>query len=261
MTPTQKPKQKSRKNKRRFSSNDLNAKRQPFSEHLRELRARTLSYFGFLLFGTLAGYLIHDQIFTLLVKPLNQPVFYTSPAGGFDFVVKISLFFGFVISTPVFVYHLLRFVEPAFPLKRPKLLGLSLLVSCALLIIGMCFAYFVSLPAALYFLNSFGTGEIQALISTNEYFTFVTRYLLGFGLLCQLPLIMWLVNSVQRIPTKALMKYQRWVLIVSFVVAAVLTPTPDVFNQLLMAVPLIALYQLSLILLWVVNRKTSLLTH
>jgi len=231
--------------------------RQLFSEHLRELRSRLLSSVFFLVIGTLLGYTVHTHILELLIKPLNQPVFYSSPAGGFDFVLKLSFLFGFTVSIPVGAYHTLKFVEPILPEQSPRKVLLVLLGSCALLVAGVCFAYFVSLPAALYFLGSFTSEGVQALISADEYFSFVTRYLMGFGLLFQLPLILLVINSVEMIPTTKLMQYQKWVLLLSFIIAALLTPTPDILKQLLMAVPLIVLYQITIVLLWLVNRRSS----
>jgi sec-independent protein translocase protein TatC len=213
-----------------------------------------LWYIGFLIIGSVIGYFLHSRILELLIKPLNQPIFYTSPAGGFDFTLKLSLFFGFLFALPVLVYQTIRFIEPALPKKFPHLLLTVLSASGLLLIIGMSFAYFVSLPAALYFLSKFTTEEVRSLISTNEYFSFITRYLLGFGLLFQLPLIMFAINTVQPIPIKTLMNQQRWVILGSFIIAGLLTPTPDLFNQFLMAGPLILLYQITVVMLWLVNR-------
>ncbi|MEO8391992.1 MAG: twin-arginine translocase subunit TatC [Chloroflexota bacterium] len=231
------------------------AKRQAFSEHLQELRSRILVSVVALVIGTISGYLLHQTILDFLIRPLHQPVFYSSPSGGFDFILKISLFFGFLVALPVFTYQLLRFIAPALPYQSPKRLMMLLVASCVLLVTGMCFAYLVSLPAALFFLNTFATGQIKALITTDEYLSFVTRYLLGFGLLFQLPLIMLTINSVQRIPARKLMGFQRWVIVLSFLVAAILTPTPDVFNQALMAVPQILLYEFTVAVLLLVNRK------
>lgn len=237
------------------------AKRQAFSAHVQELRSRTLISIAALVIGTICGYLLHPTILDLLIRPLHQPVFYSSPSGGFDFVLKISLFFGFLVALPIFVFQLLRFVAPALPQQSPRWLLTLLVSSCVLLVTGMSMAYFVSLPAALYFLDKFATGQIQALITTDEYFSFVTRYLLGFGLLFQLPLIMLTLNAIQRIPTRKLMGFQRWVIVLSFLVAAILTPTPDVFNQLLMAVPLILLYEFSVVVLLLVNRNRRAIPH
>ncbi len=233
------------------------SKPQLFSEHLQELRSRALGAVFIFILGSIVGYLLHEQILALLIRPLNQPIFYTSPAGSFNFVLNISFFFGFLVSLPVFVYHIIRFVEPALPKQFPKLFFTIIIFSSALLLIGMSFAYFISLPAALYFLNKFATDEIRALISTTEYFSFVTRYLMGFGLVFQLPLIMLLINSVHKIPIHTLLAFERWVIVISFVIAAILTPTPDILNQLVMALPLIILYQLTIFLLWIVNLDRS----
>jgi len=210
-----------------------------------------------LIIGSIIGYLLRDQVLSILIRPLNQTIFYTSPAGGFDFVLKISLFFGFVFSLPLFTYHTIRFIEPALPKKVPGLMFTVLLASVILLVIGMSFAYFVSLPAALYFLNKFTSDEVKALISTTEYFTFVTRYLIGFGLVFQLPLILLAVNAIKKISIKSLLSFERWVIVASAIVAAILTPTPDILNQLVMAVPLVLLYQVSILLIWIVNMKNK----
>jgi len=230
-------------------------KLQPFSEHLSELRSRLLSSAVLFIFGTIVGYLLHERILAVLVAPLGQPVFYSSPAGGFDFLIKLSFLFGLAVSIPVLVFHTLRFIEPALPPQPPRKMLLVLVSSCLLLIAGVLFAYFISLPAALYFLGSFTSEGVQALISASDYFAFVTRYLLGFGLLFQLPLVLLVINSVQRIPIGRLLGFEKWVVLLSFIVAAVLTPTPDIFNQLLMALPLIVLYQLTVVLVWLVNSR------
>lgn len=230
-------------------------KLQPFSEHLSELRSRLLSSLMFFLVGTVVGYVLHERILRFLIAPLDQPVFYSSPAGGFDFILKLSFLSGATAAIPVLVFHTLRFVEPALPRQSPRKMLLVLLGSCALLIAGGLFAYFVSLPAALYFLSSFSSDGVQALISASDYFAFVTRYLLGFGLLFQLPLVLLLVNSIERIPVRQLLKIEKWVVLLSFIIAALLTPTPDILNQLLMALPIIVLYQLTVGLIWLINAR------
>lgn len=230
-------------------------KLQPFSEHLSELRSRLLSALVFFLVGTVVGYVLHERILRFLIAPLDQPVFYSSPAGGLDFILKLSFLSGAAVAIPVLVFHTLRFVEPALPHQSPRKMLLVLVSSCALLVTGGLFAYFISLPAALYFLSSFSTGGVQALISASDYFAFVTRYLLGFGLLFQLPLVLLVVNSIKRIPVRRLLGFEKWVVLLSFIIAALLTPTPDILNQLLMALPLIVLYQLTVGLVWLVNAR------
>lgn len=231
--------------------------RKTFSTHLSEFRFRLLIVIAFLLTGTVIGYFLHESILFFLLKPINQPLYYSSPAGGLDFTLKISFFFGCLVSIPVLVYQLLRFIQPAFPHKLQCLMPRILLISCLLVLCGMSFAYFVSLPASLYFLNKFSTSQIQSLISTTEYFSFITRYIFGFGLLFQLPLALIVVNSVKKISPSVLMRYQRWVILSSFIAAAILTPTPDLFNQLIMAVPLILLYEISVLVILFLNQKKA----
>jgi sec-independent protein translocase protein TatC len=231
--------------------------RQPFVAHLSEIRSRVLWSVAALLVGTLIGYLLHDQLLLVLLKPLGQTLYFSSPTGAFDLILQISIYFGALLALPVFVYHVIKFVEPALPSNMRQNIWLLLLFSSVLLALGVSFAYFVSLPAALNFLERFETSDIQSLITTNEYFSFVTRYTLGFGILFQLPLVLLLINSVKKLSVMKLMTLQRWVIMVSFILAAILTPTTDIFNQMLFAVPLIVLYQLSIIMVWAVNKLKS----
>lgn len=228
--------------------------KQTFNQHLLELRSRILVSLLSLSIGSTVGYYFRNQILTLLVKPLNQPIFYVSPAGGFTFVFRISLFFGLLVSLPVFIYETLLFIEPALPKIAPKFVIKILLVSLVLLLLGIGFAYFISLPIALYFLNSFANSQIKALISTTEYFTFVTRYLLGLGIIFQLPLLIYCINIFHKITVKQLLRYQKYVLVISVVIAAILTPTPDVINQVIMALPLFFLYEATIMVIWFTNK-------
>lgn len=231
-------------------------------EHVEELKSRIYVFLLCFLFGSLLGYIIREQILYFLVKPLNQTLFFTSPAGGFNFNIEISLFFGFIISIPVLLYEILKFIEPTLPRKIVKQFVTIMFGSIFLSVLGIIFAYYVCLPSALYFLNKFTSPEVQSLISAGEYFSFVTRYLVGFGLLFQLPLVILLINSIKRLEIKTLLGYERWVILLSYLAASIITPTPDVFNQSLMAVPIILLYQLSILLVWIINKRNwnSLMT-
>lgn len=228
-----------------------------FLDHFTELRLRFSLSVAVLIIGSIIGYFLQNHILWFLLKPLHQPLFYTSPSGGFNFTLMISLFFGFVVFLPFFVFQLIRFIEPAFPEKMKVSLVALLLSSCLLMVLGMAFAYFVSLPAALNFLAKFGSSEVKSLISTSEYFSFVTRYLLGFGVLFQLPLIMIFINKIKPLKFSNLIQFQKWVILISFVVAAIITPTPDFINQTIMAVPIILLYQISAIAVWTINKKKN----
>jgi sec-independent protein translocase protein TatC len=189
------------------------------------------------------------------LRPLNQPIFYTTPTGGFDFILKICFFFGFLVSIPVFIYHLLRFIAPALSRSIRRAIVLVLFASLVLMIIGINFAYYISLPAALYFLNTFSSEEIKSLLSANEYLSFVMLYLGGFALIFQLPLVLLLINWITTLKSAMLWRFQPHVIVGSFIIAAILTPTPDPLNQAIMAFPIIFLYEVSIVIVWWVNRR------
>lgn len=226
-----------------------------FVDHLTELRSRAFAYLFVLVTGSIVGYLLNAQITSILTRPLNQPLFYSTVTGGFDFVFQVSFFFGFLLSIPMLLFQLFQFVRPALPVTSIRKIILYVLASAVLLIMGICFAYFVGLPMTLYFLQSFATDQIKSLLSTSEYFRFISGYLVGFGVAFQLPLIMLFIDSISPLQMKTLLGLERVVVVACFIVAAILTPTPDAINQCIFAVPLILLYQLSLVLIYLQHKR------
>lgn len=245
------------KNQRPKKIINLQSNKQTFQEHLYEFRHRLVLCTFSIVIGSILGFFLQHKLLDILIAPLNQPIFYTSPAGGFEFTIKISLLFGFVVSLPVIIYQIIRFFEPALPSHSPKYVASILVSSTILLVLGMFFAYFISIPAALHFLASFNSAFVKSLISTSEYFSFTTRYLIGFGLIFQLPLILAAINYLHRISVSTLLKYEKWVILVSFILAALLTPTPDIINQSMMAIPIIVLYQITIVVIWAINRHSE----
>lgn len=241
----------------RKPNNSRFAVKNPVAEHIAELRKRALYSVIALLIGGILGYRLQEEIIAVLVKPLGQQLFYTSPTGGFDFLIKICLFFGFILAIPVIIYNFIKFVSPAIPTKVTYNVAKLVMISVALALCGIAFAYFISLPSALYFLNNFTNDQIQSLISAQEYFNFVMIYLAGFAALFQMPLIIAFINKVTPLKPLSLLKKQRVVILGSFIVAAILTPTPDPINQVLMAAPIIGLYQTSIGVVWHTNKRSA----
>ncbi len=223
--------------------------------HINELRQRLLWCVLALMIGAGIGYKYNQEIIQFLVRPLGQQLFYTSPTGGFDFLIKICVFFGFLLAIPVVIYNILRFIEPSVPARVPFKVYRLVVVSILLALAGASFAYFVSLPAALYFLDNFNNEQISSLISAQEYFNFVLLYIGGFAVLFQMPLVFLFINKVTPLKPLSLFKKQRIVILGSFIIAAILTPTPDPINQTIMAVPIIGLYQASVVVVWRDGRK------
>ncbi len=226
-----------------------------FIEHIHELRGRLLWIALFAAgFGGLA-YGIHEKILDLIQRPLGQTLYFTSPTGGFSFIFKLCFVTGLVLSMPVIFYHVFGFLGPLLARNRKRTIIIYTFWSSLLAAFGLVFAYFISLPAALHFLTSIGGNNIESLIGANEYFNFALAYLAGFAALFQLPLVVSFINRIKPLKPSGMMKAQKYVILGSLMSAAVLTPTPDPFNMLIMAVPMVFLYQFSIGLVWLINRK------
>jgi len=119
---------------------------------------------------------------------------------------------------------------------------------------GVLFAYFVSLPGALHFLTNFNLDHIQAMLTVDSYLSFVLTYLLGAALLFQIPLLLLIINTMTPLKPSKLMKSQRYVIVAAFLIGAVISPTPDIMNQTFLALPIVAMYELGVVMVWTQNR-------
>lgn len=233
------------------------AEHKPFIEHLRELRTRSALVSLAVLAGGIAAYPLRQQIIDFLALPAgDQQFIFTSPTGGLDFVFKVCLAAGIIVAIPVIIFHLLRYLQPLFPKATIKTAVLGMFFSVILALGGMAFAYKFGLPAALNFLlQNFLTGPVEALITIQSYMSFVIIYMLGAALIFQVPLVLLFINRIKPLKPSKLFKQQRWVVLVSFIAAAIITPTPDIPSLLILAVPMVAMYQFGIVLVWLVNRK------
>ena len=220
-----------------------------------ELRKRILWSVAVVFTGAGFGYLFKEALINALAQPLHMPLYYTSPSGGFLFVMQVCLMVGGLVALPVFLYNGIRFFEPAFAkskLSRQRI-SVIILISVLLALSGVAFSYFVVLPASIHFFSLFNVGPVSAWISAKEYLTFATSYLMMMALLFQLPLVLLVANSIRRFPPGSIGKWRRWVIVGSFVIAFPLTY--DMVSQALMAIPIIVLYEVSGLILWMVNRR------
>lgn len=242
---------------KRYSTKTDEAK--PFLAHIHELRNRIVWSLLALLVGSGVSYGIHQQLTNLIQKPLNKTLYFTSPAGGLNFLVKLCITFGIIFALPVVLFQIVKFFYPLLEKQHKKAVLPYLACSVVLAYSGVLFGYFVSLPNALQFLSSFGGPTVDALITVDEYYNFVLAYLLGFALLFQLPIIVLFMNRIKPLKPGSMMGAQRYIILGSFVLAAILTPTPDPINQTIMALPAVILYQASIFLVWWVNRRRKVI--
>jgi sec-independent protein translocase protein TatC len=231
--------------------------RLPFIEHFLELRRRLVYVVVSILVWSSAAYAVEHQIVNLLLEPAHGEKFiYTSVGGGLDFLFKVCLYVGIVLSLPVIIYQILRYLQPLIGMHSTRFILLGSLTSGVLALSGAAFGYLLGLPAALEFLlNQFHTKDISALITIQSYLNFVIVYLVGSSLMFQVPLVIFIINRFKQIPLKLLIKYERWVIVISIIAAAAINPSPRVGDLALLAVPMILSYQVGVILVWLVNRK------
>ncbi len=221
--------------------------------HLEELRRRLIYVALIVVAGLGLGWAFQGQISRALIRPLGESLYYSSPTGGLDFVMTLSICVGALLALPFAIYHSLSFIEPIShkPLTRN---GMKIVItSFALAITGGLFAYFVTLPAALNFLKGFDEINVNPLLSAKEYLTFAMTYIFTFAIIFQLPLVMGSINRIKPLKPEKLVKKQRWVILASFIIAAFATPTPDPMNQAVMALPLIVLFNVSILVVWIQN--------
>ena len=231
---------------------------QTFINHVHELRRR-LSWSALVLFiGAGVGYIFRIQILLWLQAPLHSQLYYGKVTGAFEFVMQICFFVGLCLSLPMLVYQLISFIRPALP--RPITNRLVLLVvcsSCLLTVGGVAFAYYLTLPSVLHFLRSMAGGQLDALIMADSYLNFVITYLGIFAIIFQLPLIMLFIDRITPLTPKRLGKWRKWVVIGSFGAGVVLPITPDPLSQIMLALPVVVLYEISIWLIWALRKIGS----
>jgi sec-independent protein translocase protein TatC len=192
-----------------------------------------------------------------MLSPTAFPVF-VAPTEMLSATIHLSLMGGFVTSLPIITVGFFRLLIPLLP---PSERRFALFIFPAVLLsylVGAAFAYYALLPAGLGFLLSFGTNIASPMIRISEYMSLVTAMVVWLGLLFELPLVMFLLSKLRLIPHTRFRKYRKYVPVTAFILAAIITPTFDVVNQTLVAVPLIVLFEIGLFLAWLgrpVERK------
>jgi sec-independent protein translocase protein TatC len=228
----------------------------PFLEHLDELRRRLLRAALAVIICACLAFVFADQVMKFLMAPLNGTQLYNMQVTGtFYAYMKVSLFSGVLASLPIVFYQLWCFVAPGL-YKREKTTILPLVfISTMLFLIGAAFCYYLALPTALQFLLGFASELITNYITIDSYISFVGFLMIAFGLSFQLPVIAYFLGRFGLIRSAMLAKGRRYAVISILIVAAVVTPTPDAFTQLLLAVPMYALYEISILVVRLTGRR------
>ena len=222
--------------------------------HLEEFRRRIIVCLVVLAITSSASYYYAEELIALISAPVGM-LYFMNPAEVFFTYLKISFFAGFLISLPVLVYEIWMFIAPAMTLSERKL-ALVLTPSFVLLFYaGITFSYYFVLPAGVKFFLGFATDSLQPMFSLGSYLSFVISFVLPFGVVFELPLCLLILAKLGFVSSAFLKKKRKIVLVLSFVLAAVISPTPDIFSQTMIAVPVILLYEVSITLIKFFIRK------
>lgn len=230
--------------------------RAPFMSHLRELRNRVLYSVIALGVGLLIGMFFGSPVIRLLERPSGNMGFITmtlmEPMGVY---FRASILTAIVIAMPVLVYQMMAFIAPGLTAREKRVI-FSILPAIFLMFLGgVAFAYFIALPPALDFLYHFNSSVAQPLPSLTSYISIVIRILLIFGLVFETPLIIMALARLGIVSPKWLAARRKWWILLAFIIAAMVTPTPDPVNQTIVAVPLILLLELGILLGRLVYKK------
>jgi sec-independent protein translocase protein TatC len=218
-------------------------------EHLNELRERMVKVALALGVTTVLSLVFTTQIMEALLAPAGgiKPIF-LKPTEMFLTYMKVGLISGICLAMPVIIYHLLRFLAPGLRPEEKKWLYTLIPGITAFFIAGVSFAYFAMLPFALKYLLTFGGDLVEAKWAIGEYISFVTSLLLWVGISFETPMIIFFLAKMKIVDAKKLSSYRKYAVVGAFVAAAVITPTPDPFNQMMVAIPIILLYELGILL-------------
>lgn len=218
----------------------------PFLAHLDELRKRIVVSLIALAVVFIPSFWFSEQMITWLARPLGDlgiKLAFLEPTEPFWVNMKVALVAGLFLVLPVILYQVWAFIAPGLLPHERKFALPFIVLGTVSFAIGAAFALLVIVPFAVTFLVSYKTANLVPTISVNRYADFVIKFTLAFGLVFELPLAITLGSRMGLVTPEFLAKNRKYAILINFVIAAMLTPTPDAFNQLLMAGPLILLYE------------------
>jgi len=235
-----------------------------FFEHLKELRTRLVQALIGVAVGMAAVGFFVEQIFRWVMKPVlrslpegSRALNYTSYLEPFLVYLKVALYGGMFVSAPWALWQLWLFIAPGL-FKREKKVVIPFLASGTLLFYGgAAFCYFLVMPYAFPALAAIAGEDMRPLLTMREQLTLVLAMLLGFGIIFEVPVIIAFLSLIGLVDAAFLSKYRRHAIIVNVIVAAIVTPTGDPFNLALMAVPMIAFYEIGILLARILGKKKA----
>jgi sec-independent protein translocase protein TatC len=249
--------------------------RMPFWSHLAELRKRIIWSLVWIVIGFGACFNFSEDILKLLMRPMNtrlttqtsfpylgmvstevsQKLHYTTLIEPFWTHLKIALITGLMVVFPLVMHQIWLFIAPGLLPRERRYAGVFVFFSTVFFGIGVLFCYFLLLPFAIPFLLTYKTESLVAILKIGDYTDFVMKFLLASGLVFELPLVIVLLSRMGIVSPGLLSKYRKYAFLASFILGAILTPTPDVFNQTLISIPIYLLYEAGILLARIFGKK------
>jgi len=234
----------------------------PFTEHLEELRKRLIVCFIAVGVGFVLSYGFKEKLFQILTRPLirvmqtGDKLIFTGLPEAFFTYLKVAFLSGIILAAPVIFYQFWMFVAPGLYDKEKRLMVPVVVLSTVFFVGGAFFGYFIVFPYGFKFFLGFASETIRPLPSMREYLGFASKLLLAFGVVFELPLIITFLARLGMVSVSFLKKNRKYALLLFFVGSAILTP-PDVVTQIMMAFPLLLLYEISIIGARIFGKKSS----
>jgi len=240
----------------------MDEKKLPLTAHLQELRKRLILSFIAVGAGFILCYALAQPIFEILAKPLLRvmpaggSLIFTSVAEAFFTYMKVAFIAGLILASPFVLYQIWAFVAPGLYQKEKRYVVPFVLGGSLFFAMGVLFGYFVAIPIGFRFLLGYATDFIKPMPSMKEYLSFSIKFLLAFGLVFEFPVVLVLLAKIGVIDAKMLARQRKYAILLIFVFAAVMTP-PDIVSQVLMALPLMGLYELSILLSKIFGKRSA----
>jgi sec-independent protein translocase protein TatC len=232
----------------------------PFTEHLEELRERLIKCFIALGLSALVGYFFSKKIFQILTRPLikimppGETLIFTNLPEAFFTYLKVSLLAGVFLALPVILYQIWSFISPGLYRKEKRYIFPFVILSTIFFIGGALFGYFIVFPIGFKFFLGFSTEFIRPLPSIREYLSFSSKLLLALGIVFELPILAVFLAKIGIIDAHFLSSKRKYGILFIFILGALLTP-PDIVTQVMMALPLMLLYEISIWMIKIFARK------
>jgi len=232
-----------------------------FLDHIEELRWRIIyALIGVVVCTIIAWIFVDPLVETILLKPArdaNAPLQNLRPFGQLYLYIQVAIIVGVVASLPNIFYQLWKFISPALRKKEQKYIIWIVVFSTVCFLTGITFAYFVMLPLTMKFAAQFGTSEIANEFAIDEYMSIIISVMLAAGLVFELPMISFFLSKLGILTPGFMRKYRRHAIVIILILAAFLTPGADPVSQVILAVPLVLLYEISIFISKISSKKSA----